>query len=81
MLEVSSPGIERRIRTSEHLQQNIGNKIKVNTYKNLDELKIKEVFGNLKSYSTENIVVEIDDKKEVEIEMANISKITTVFDW
>src|SRR5574344_1571800 len=39
-LEVLSPGLERNIRTDEHLQSNIGSKIEVHLYKAVNKEKI-----------------------------------------
>ena len=84
MLEVSSPGLEKRLRSDEHLKQNIGNKIKIHTFKNEPNLKTKEIIGILKDYDNKNITIEIEDSENsiiVEIEKSNISKMSTVYDW
>lgn len=84
LLEVSSPGIERRLRSDEHLKQNLGALIQINAFSNIEDLKTKQLVGTLKEFDEEKLKIEItiDDKtKEVEIKRDNISKITTVYNW
>ena len=78
MLEVSSPGIERRIREDEHLEQNIGNKIEVHTFKAID--KQKSLIGILKEYNESSIKIE-NQNQIIEIEKSNITKMKTVYNW
>lgn len=78
MLEVSSPGIERRIRTEEHLKDNLNKKVQVNTFKAIEKQKSLE--GLLKKFDDKKITLEIDNK-EIEIEKNNIIIIKTVYDW
>lgn len=61
MLEVSSTGIEKRIREDEHLNQNIGNKIEVHTFKAIE--KQKSLIGTLKEYNENSITLEIQPLK------------------
>ena len=81
MLEVSSPGIERRIRTDEHLKQSIGKKVQIHTYRNEESLKSKEIIGILKAFDDKQICIETEKDNEIKIDRSNISKINTVFDW
>lgn len=73
-LEISSPGIERNLRRKEQFDSNIGNKIEVHLYKQVDGKKV--IVGNLKEFSEEYIIV--DDKK---IENKNIASAKTVYNW
>ncbi len=77
-LEVSSTGIEKRVRTDEQLAENVGQKIELHLYKAID--KQKEIIGVLKKFDDEKMILEISEN-EVEIERKNISLIKTVFDW
>ncbi len=77
-LEVSSTGIEKRVRTDEQLNENVGQKIELHLYKAID--KQKEIIGVLKKFDDEKMILEISEN-EVEIERKNISLIKTVFDW
>ena len=78
-LEISSPGIERKIRKEEHLEQAIGKKISVKLFKK-DENDNKQYEGILKQYDKETIIIN-KDTEEIKIERKNISVINTVYDW
>ena len=78
-IEVASPGIERRIRKEEHLEQNIGNMVAVKLFKK-DENGNKQYEGILKQYDKENIII-TENTKEIKIERKNISVINTVYNW
>lgn len=77
MLEVSSPGLERRIRSDEQLQMALKKEIEVHTFKSIDNSKnIKVIKGILNSFDVGTINVDnnIIDKK-------NIASIKTVYNW
>ena len=73
-LEISSPGIERILRKEQHLKDNIGNKVSVSLFKQLD--KSKQIIGTLEKFDNENIYVK--DKDVLKIERKNISLIKTI---
>ncbi len=77
-LEVSSCGLERLIRTDEHLKEQIGNEINVKLYKALSGNK--EHIGILKKYDEKNITIEIDEK-DLEINRKDISQLKTIYNW
>ena len=81
MLEVSSPGIERRLRSDEHLEQNIGQKIEIHTFSIIEKIKAKVITGILKQFNEKTISISINDEQTIDIERDNISKITTIYDW
>lgn len=76
-LEVSSPGLERNIRTDEHLQSNIGSKIEVHLYKAVNKEKI--IQGVLKSFDKETITIQCNENQK--IDRKNIASMKTVYDW
>ena len=78
-LEISSPGIERKLRKEEHLEQNLKQKVSVKLFKK-DENGNKQYEGILKSYDKENIIID-ENTKEIKIERKNVSVINTVYDW
>ena len=78
MLEVSSPGLERRIRSKEHLSENIGKEIEIHTFKPVEGNK--EFKAILKDFSDDNIIVEIGNK-EICFNIKDISNMKTVYDW
>ncbi len=75
MLEVSSPGLERPLKTKEALENAVGSYINVSLYKAIDKVKIFE--GDLISFDGENLVIDFMDKtrhKQVEIPYEIVSK-------
>ena len=77
-LEVSSPGLERRIRDDKHLEMFIGDKIEVHLFKAIKKDKI--ISGILKSYDKDKITLEVE-KEEISIDKNNISKMKNVYNW
>ncbi len=77
-LEVSSPGIERVLRTEEHIEAWAGEEVEAKLYAALDGKK--SVRGRL--LGIENGIVSIEcGEKTYEIEHKKISRMTTVFDF
>ena len=77
-LEVSSPGIERKLRKDKHLEQNISNNVEIKLF-NKDNNGKKEYTGKLKAFNQEEIIIETD--KEIAIERKNIAQIKTIYEW
>lgn len=61
-LEVSSPGLDRPLKTDKDLDRNIGKDIEINLYTALNNKKKYE--GNLKQYD-ENYITITDDKDNI----------------
>ena len=89
-LEVSSTGLEKVLRKDIHLKQNLGNEVQVNLFKPIEnksnvkskkQNKQKEIIGKLQDFNEENIVLESEEGKIINIERKNISQIKTVYDW
>lgn len=78
LLEVSSPGLERRIRDDAQLERAINSKIEVHTYKKVKDDKV--LVGNLISFSENNIILDINNEN-IEIDRNNISTMKTVYEW
>ena len=77
-LEVSSPGIERKLRKDKHLEQNISKNVEIKLFKKDNNGK-KEYTGKLKAFNQEEIIIETD--KEIAIERKNIAQIKTINEW
>ena len=77
-LEVSSPGIERKLRKDKHLEQNISKNVEIKLFKKDNNGK-KEFTGKLKAFNQEEIIIETD--KEIAIERKNIAQIKTIYEW
>ena len=77
-LEVSSPGIERKLRKDKHLEQNISKNVEIKLFKKDNNGK-KEYTGKLKAFNQEEIIIETD--KEIATERKNIAQIKTIYEW
>lgn len=77
-LEVSSPGIERRLRRDKHLDDTVGELVEINLFKAINEKKNLE--GILKNYDNENISI-ISGNNEITIERKDISLIKKKYNW
>ncbi len=73
-LEVSSPGIERRLKTPEHFRLSVGEKVKL-TLK--DKTKLR---GTLQAAEDGNIIVETDEGEQT-VDFGDIVKAATYFEW
>ena len=77
-LEISSPGIERVLRKDKHLKNNIGNKVQINLFKQINGKK--QIEGILQDFNIQNVLINTDEELQ-EIDRKNISLIKTVYDW
>ncbi len=71
-LEVSSPGLDRPLKTDRDLERNLGNEVEISLYKAVEGVKKYE--GILKSYNEDSVELETVDKM-VEIPRETISLI------
>ena len=74
-LEVSSPGVERELRTEEHITLSIGEKVEAKLFAAKDGKK--SIVGILVGYEDGEVVIDSDG--EVRIPRSEISKLTTVY--
>lgn len=73
-LEVSSPGIEHKLKTPEHFRYSIGEKV---TMTLLDKTKLR---GELKSVADGKITL-MTEEGECEVAFDDIVKASTYFEW
>ena len=73
-LEVSSPGIERKLKSLMHFECSIGEKVRVQTTEK------KKIRGVLKSVEGSNITVETEEGDEC-FSFADVIKAATFFEW
>ena len=75
-LEVSSTGVEKTLRKEKHLEENIGKEIQMNLFKpiEIDGKRQKEIVGILKSFNSENITIEINNKEKKEVQQIQVLK-------
>lgn len=77
-LEVSSSGLEKKLRKKEHFEKHIGSKIEVKLYQKMENQK--EFIGILKRYDNDFLVLDLANK-EIEINISQVASAKTVFDW
>ena len=77
-LEVTSPGLERRLRRPEHFEKSIGREVVVKTHHEIEGERAHR--GTLESVGSEACVVAVDgiDRK---VPLAAIASARTVFRW
>ena len=80
-LEVSSPGLEREIRTPEHYTACLGETVEVKFFTAIDGRK--GLVGELKAYSpeTEQVTVVLAGGEEIAVARKQISKCNIYFDF
>ena len=75
-LEISSPGIERELRTEEHITLSIGARVLAKLFAAKDGVKSYE--GTLKSYSDGKMTITVGEN-DVVLDKTDVSKLTTVY--
>ncbi len=78
MLEVSSPGIERRLRTPEHFEKYVGRTIDIGLYKAVNGEKA--ISGVLKGFEDEKITLEVQGE-DVSIMQSETTIVKLHFDF
>ena len=78
-LEVSSPGVERVLRTMEHFAQCVGQKAQIKLYKAIDGRK--SLIGIITECDKEDTVAIAEGDKVTEIPLESIAKANIVFDF
>ncbi len=78
-LEVSSPGLDRPLKTDRDLERNLGKDIELSLYKSLNGMKKLE--GSLESYDDENITIktEVDEIIEIPKDIISLNKLAIKF--
>lgn len=74
-LEVSSPGIERRLKTVDHFVQSVGEKVSVTT------LEKEKTEGELIAADSDNITIRTKEDGEKSVPFRSINKAKTYFEW
>lgn len=75
-LDVSSPGIERELRTAEHISRSIGQKVEAKLFTAKDGKR--SIVGILSAFSEGNVTITADSG-DVVLKQSEISKLTTVY--
>lgn len=80
-LEVSSPGLERRLRTAEHFRRAVGEAVTVRTSAGTEPRRLK---GTLISADDDTVSIRPEDGSDddlVTVPLDRIERARTVFDW
>ena len=75
-LEVSSPGVERELRTAEHIALSIGEKVEAKLFAPLNGKK--SVVGTLVAFTDGRVIVD-DGTEEIALERAAIARLGTLY--
>ena len=75
-LDVSSPGIERELRTEEHILWGVGQKVEVKLFAAVNGMK--SIVGNLESFADGKLTIK-NDAGEYTLDKTAVSKMTTIF--
>lgn len=78
-LEVSSPGIERKLRTPEHFKRYIGSVVDVGLYKTLNGSKL--LTGVLSEFVEDEISVKMTDESVIRLNLKETSFVKLHFDF
>jgi ribosome maturation factor RimP len=75
-LDVSSPGIERELRTEEHILWGVGQKVEAKLFAAVNGMK--SIVGNLESFVDGKLTIK-NDAGEYTLDKTAVSKMTTIF--
>ena len=75
-LDVSSPGIERELRTEEHILWGVGQKVEAKLFAAVNGMK--SIVGNLESFADGKLTIK-NDAGEYTLDKTAVSKMTTIF--
>ena len=79
-LEVTSPGLERTLRTPEHFRRAVGEQVKVKLRVEIDG--DRRVEGTLSAATDETVAIAVDGRDDdLVVEFAAIDKARTAFEW
>ena len=78
-LEVTSPGLERKLRRPEHFTKSIGREVVIKTHQDVEGERAHR--GSLESADNEACVIAVDGSDRKRIPLAAIASARTVFRW
>lgn len=79
ILEVSSPGLGRPLKKDKDFARSIGEEVEIRTFRAIEHEK--EFTGILLSYDKEKLVLELEDKEQMEFARDNIALVRLAFDF
>lgn len=82
ILEVSSPGLGRKLTKDRHLEASIGEQVEIKLYKPLEGTKTKEMSGILTDYDDKSITIcDPDTEDTMQLEKSMIASIKLALDF
>jgi ribosome maturation factor RimP len=78
-LEVSSPGLERTLRTVEHFEGAVGDEVTIRTKPDVEGER--RVRGVVRGVADGEVTVELEEGGERTVDVADIERARTVFTW
>jgi len=78
-LEVSSPGLERKLRTPAHFLGAVGSRVTVSLHDELDGER--RFLGTLSAVDGDDLVLTLDDGTVRTVAMDRVDRARTVFEW
>ena len=81
ILEVSSPGLLRPLKTDKDFARNLGKMVEIKLFRPLEESKVKEFEAELKEYSEKTITVLTEEEEELVIDRSNLALIRLAFEF
>lgn len=78
-LEVTSPGLERTLRTAEHFAGAVGDEVTVRTKPDVEGER--RVRGTVRRVEDDDVTIAIEDGTERTLDVADIERARTVFTW
>lgn len=79
ILEVSSPGLGRKLTKDRHFEKSIGEEIEIKLYNAIDNMK--EWTGTLLAYDKDDISIELEDQSKKNIPRSSIASVRLSFDF
>ncbi len=77
-LEVSSPGIERKLKTKEHFEKYMGQTVDVGLYKAING--VKQLTGELSGYEDDKIKIRVGEE-ELLLNLSDTTIVHLHFEW
>jgi len=78
-LEVSSPGVERKLKKPRHFELSVGRDVRVVVHEPIDTQNVFE--GRLAAFSDGVVTVQTGPDETVELDLANIAKARLTYDF
>lgn len=79
-LEVSTPGLERTLRSPEHFRLSVGREVVVKTVEPLVD-RSHRIEGEIVEAEDDSVTLKLDEDKSIDVPFEAIKSARTVFEW